>query len=89
MVVEKDAVFQRLVEEGFCGATDSILVTAKGMPDLCTRAFLQVLTSFFPKLMSVAGERPQEELSLSNMASFVAMLDSFVFCNGLKPLKIR
>ena len=70
VVVEKDAVFQRLVEEGFCGATDSILVTAKGMPDLCTRVFLQILTTFYPTLMSVAGERHQEQLSLSSRASF-------------------
>ena len=41
IVVEKDAVFERLVEdrvwEGICGG--AVLVTARGMPDLATRAF--------------------------------------------------
>ena len=41
VVVEKDAVFERLVEdrvwEGIAGG--AVLVTARGMPDLATRAF--------------------------------------------------
>nr|AKI32380.1 meiotic protein [Watanabea reniformis] len=50
VVLEKDAVFQRLAEERFSEATDSILVTAKGMPDLATRFFLKGLTSAFPHM---------------------------------------
>ena len=89
VVVEKDAVFQRLVEEGFCGATNSILVTAKGMPDLCTRAFLQVLTSFYPTLRSVAGEHPQQQLTKAvlvkhgHLCSNAAMLASSAGAGGL------
>lgn len=37
LVVEKDAVFQRLSEDRFFMAFPSILVTAKGFPDLASR----------------------------------------------------
>jgi len=47
LVVEKDAVFERLVEdrvwEGIAGG--AVLVTARGMPDLSTRAFCSHLVS--------------------------------------------
>lgn len=59
VVVEKDAVFQRLVDEGFAAATGSILVTAKGMPDLATRAFLQALMASAPHLVCVGGKLAQ------------------------------
>jgi hypothetical protein len=39
LVVEKDAVFQRLAEDGLPDALPLVMVTAKGMPDLATRAF--------------------------------------------------
>lgn len=58
VIVEKDAVFQRLVEEDFSTATNSILVTAKGMPDLATRLFLQLLSQAFPDLIVAAGRSP-------------------------------
>ncbi|DBA85877.1 TPA: hypothetical protein ACH3X1_005427 [Trebouxia sp. C0004] len=50
VVVEKDAIFQRLVEDGFCNLASSIIVTAKGMPDLSTRVFLRQLHEAFPQL---------------------------------------
>jgi meiotic recombination protein SPO11 len=37
LVVEKDAVFQRLSEDRFFMTVPSILITAKGFPDLATR----------------------------------------------------
>jgi DNA topoisomerase VI subunit A len=40
LVVEKDAVFQRLVEDRLHERLPLVLVTAKGNPDLATRAFL-------------------------------------------------
>ena len=55
VVVEKDAVFQRLAAEGFPEATSSILVTARGMPDFATRFFLQMLAEGCPHLVFVAG----------------------------------
>ncbi|DBA69797.1 TPA: hypothetical protein ACH3X2_012519 [Trebouxia sp. C0005] len=50
LVVEKDAIFQRLVEDGFCNLAPSIMLTAKGMPDLSTRVFLRQLHEAFPQL---------------------------------------
>jgi DNA topoisomerase VI subunit A len=44
IVVEKDAVFQRLVEDRIFDHIPCVLVTAKGMPDLATRALCAKLT---------------------------------------------
>ena len=55
MVVEKDAVFQRLLDEGFCESTESIIVTARGMPDFATRTFLSCLAAAFPDATLTAG----------------------------------
>ena len=49
-------MFERLAEEGFSATTNSILVTAKGMPDMSTRHFLQCLTSAFPDIIVAAGK---------------------------------
>ena len=39
VVVEKDAIFQRLTNDRFFDCVPCILITAKGMPDLGTRVF--------------------------------------------------
>ena len=41
IVVEKDAIFNRLAEDHFYDYVPSILVTAKGQPDMATRQFLK------------------------------------------------
>ncbi|XP_011301206.1 meiotic recombination protein SPO11 [Fopius arisanus] len=43
IVVEKDAVFQRLLEEDCTRKMKCILVTGKGYPDAATRAFVKML----------------------------------------------
>ena len=48
--VALQAIFQRLVEDSFCELALSIIVTAKGMPDLSTRVFLRQLHAAFPQL---------------------------------------
>lgn len=40
LVIEKDAIFQRLVGDRLHERLPLVLVTAKGNPDLATRAFL-------------------------------------------------
>jgi len=40
LVLEKFAIYQRLVEEGFCASRNCLLVTGRGMPDRATRALL-------------------------------------------------
>ena len=39
LVIEKDAVFQRLFEDSFPSLEPSIMVTGKGMPDMATREY--------------------------------------------------
>ena len=41
LVIEKDAVFNRLAEDHFYDYVPSILITAKGQPDVATRQFLK------------------------------------------------
>jgi meiotic recombination protein SPO11 len=43
LVVEKEGVYQRLVEDGLCTSRPCILVTSRGFPDWATRAFVAAL----------------------------------------------
>lgn len=43
LVVEKECIFQRLLDDGFTSQIPCVLVTAKGMPDVATRAFVHRL----------------------------------------------
>ncbi|KAF8066174.1 SPO11-2 [Scenedesmus sp. PABB004] len=45
LVVEKDAVFARLVEDRLHEALPCVLLTGRGMPDLASRAFLAALVA--------------------------------------------
>lgn len=47
LVVEKETVFERLVEDGFCKEYHCILITAKGMPDVASRYFLRKMRNTF------------------------------------------
>ncbi len=47
LIIEKDAIFQRLNREGFWKKENCILVTAKGMPDRATRRFVRRLNEEF------------------------------------------
>eukprot|EP00798_Chlamydomonas_sp_ICE-L_P008553 gene8553-33986_t len=47
-VIEKDAVFQRLVEDRIFNQLPCVVVTSKGMPDLATRAFCAHLLQSCP-----------------------------------------
>lgn len=44
LVIEKDAVFQKLLEENCCRALRCILVTGKGYPDVATRMLVKMLS---------------------------------------------
>lgn len=48
LVVEKDAVFNRLLQEKACRALNCVMLTARGMPDVATRAFLRRLAHLLP-----------------------------------------
>ncbi|KHN77993.1 Meiotic recombination protein spo-11 [Toxocara canis] len=48
LVVEKDATFQKLTQEGFLSQfSPALLVTGKGYPDISTRKFLKHITSIY------------------------------------------
>ncbi|XP_022157159.1 meiotic recombination protein SPO11-2 isoform X2 [Momordica charantia] len=50
IVVEKHAIFQRLLEDRVFNHFPSILITAKGYPDIATRYFLHRISEEFPNL---------------------------------------
>lgn len=54
LLVEKDAIFQRLQEDKFFHSIPCIIITAKGYPDLASRVFLHQLRCSFPFLPIVA-----------------------------------
>ncbi|KAH9719395.1 Meiotic recombination protein SPO11-2 [Citrus sinensis] len=54
IVVEKHAIFQRLTEDFVFNQIPSILITAKGYPDIATRFLLHRLNRAFPDLPILA-----------------------------------
>lgn len=48
LVVEKDTVFRKLVQEQFPAWARCVMITGRGVPDLATRQFLAVLHAKFP-----------------------------------------
>ncbi|PRQ17585.1 putative DNA topoisomerase (ATP-hydrolyzing) [Rosa chinensis] len=54
IVVEKHAIYQRLVEDHVFNQIPSILITAKGYPDIATRLLLHRLSHAFPDLPILA-----------------------------------
>ncbi|KAG2425773.1 hypothetical protein HXX76_013398 [Chlamydomonas incerta] len=53
VVVEKDAAFQRLAEDRLWERLPCVLITAKGFPDVATRAFAARLAAAFPAMQPV------------------------------------
>ncbi|TVU42861.1 hypothetical protein EJB05_09284, partial [Eragrostis curvula] len=50
IVLEKDAIFQRLAEDRLYNQLPCILITAKGYPDIATRFILHRLSQTFPNM---------------------------------------
>lgn len=50
ILVEKDAIFQRLAEDRLYNQIPCILITAKGYPDIATRFILHRLSQTFPNM---------------------------------------
>ena len=73
VIVEKDAVFQRLVEDGFAEQTGTILVTAKGMPDMATRVFLHFLCTALPHLHQFAGGSGLPAVTLTQSSAVLVL----------------
>ncbi|KAI4315465.1 hypothetical protein L6164_028272 [Bauhinia variegata] len=54
IIVEKHAIFQRLTEDRFFHQIPSIIITAKGYPDIATRFLLHRISRGFPDLPILA-----------------------------------
>ncbi|XP_031495683.1 meiotic recombination protein SPO11-2 [Nymphaea colorata] len=54
IIVEKDAIFQRLAEDRIFDQIPCIMITAKGYPDVATRFLLHRLSKIFPDLPILA-----------------------------------
>ncbi|GMH09369.1 hypothetical protein Nepgr_011210 [Nepenthes gracilis] len=54
IVIEKHAIFQRLAEDRIFNQIPSILITAKGYPDIATRFLLHRISQDFPSLTVLA-----------------------------------
>lgn len=50
-LLDSTMIWSRLTEDRFFEHVPSVLVTARGMPDLCTRIFLNELISKAPQLI--------------------------------------
>lgn len=55
LVIEKEAVFRSLVNSSLWAQLPVILVTASGMPDLASRAFLRHLADSLPGELTFFG----------------------------------
>ncbi len=52
LVVEKDATFQRLIDDKFLDKYSAILITGKGSPDINTRQFLNLIYKKYSNLLN-------------------------------------
>jgi DNA topoisomerase VI subunit A len=66
LVVEKDCIFQRLTEDRLHERLPIVLVTAKGQPDLATRAFLSRREGSWG-IQQCVGEQPPENVRVQRI----------------------
>ena len=93
LVVEKDAVFDRLRRERVWERVPLVLVTAKGFPDLATRAFLKGIQTRFPSIttLGLVDWNPSGALILRayRSGSARAALESAAYALEVKWLGVR
>lgn len=93
LVVEKDAVFDRLRRERIWERVPLVLVTAKGFPDLATRAFLKGIQNRFPSvtMLGLVDWNPSGALILRayRSGSARAALESARYALEVKWLGVR
>ena len=93
LVVEKDAVFDRLRRERVWERVPLVLVTAKGFPDLATRAFLKGIQTRFPSIttLGLVDWNPSGALILRayRSGSAHAALESAAYALEVKWLGVR
>ena len=65
LIIEKDAIFQALTQDKLFEQLPCVLVTAKGMPDVATRAFCSRIMSAFPS-MTVSLKQSTDSFGLDS-----------------------
>ncbi|XP_047332839.1 meiotic recombination protein SPO11-2-like isoform X2 [Impatiens glandulifera] len=93
IVVEKHAIFQRLVEDCVFNQIPSILITGKGYPDIATRFFLHRLSRAYPEL-PILGLVDWNPAGLAVLCTFkygsIGMgLEAYKYACNVKWLGIR
>ncbi|KAG9474662.1 hypothetical protein GDO78_004785 [Eleutherodactylus coqui] len=68
LIIEKDATFQRLLDDDFCGKCGPcILITGKGVPDVNTRLFVRKLWDTFQiPIFTLVDADPHGMLTISD-----------------------
>lgn len=87
LVVEKEAIFHRLVEDGFTRSASCILIACCGYPDVAVRAAVSRIANFFPVcqprlLVFISFDRRRRLLSLCS-ANIAVFLFQTITCVGL------
>ncbi|XP_020685355.1 meiotic recombination protein SPO11-2 [Dendrobium catenatum] len=93
IVVEKDAIFQRLAEDCLFNLVPCILITAKGYPDIATRFLLFRLNQTFSELpiLGLVDWNPAglAILSTYKYGSIAMGLESYRYACNIKWLGLR
>lgn len=93
IVIEKDAIFQRLSEDLLFNAIPCILITAKGFPDIATRFLLYRLNQNFSKMpiLALVDWNPAglAILSTYKFGSITMGLESYRYACNIKWLGLR
>ncbi|RZC57194.1 hypothetical protein C5167_004497 [Papaver somniferum] len=93
IVVEKHAIFQRLAEDRIFNQIPSILITAKGYPDIATRFLLHRLSRAFPNLPIFALQyRNPAGLAILGTYKFGSIgmgLEAYKYACNVKWLGVR
>nr|XP_018676843.1 PREDICTED: meiotic recombination protein SPO11-2 isoform X2 [Musa acuminata subsp. malaccensis] len=93
IIIEKDAIFQRLAEDHFFNQIPCILITSKGYPDIATRFLLHRISQTFPDMTILAlmdwNPAGLAILSTYKFGSITTGLESYRYACNVKWLGLR
>ncbi|XP_064996889.1 meiotic recombination protein SPO11-2-like isoform X4 [Musa acuminata AAA Group] len=93
IIIEKDAIFQRLAEDHFFNQIPCILITSKGYPDIATRFLLHRISQTFPDMTILAlmdwNPSGLAILCTYKFGSITTGLESYRYACNVKWLGLR
>ncbi|XP_064955270.1 meiotic recombination protein SPO11-2 isoform X3 [Musa acuminata AAA Group] len=93
IIIEKDAIFQRLAEDHFFNQIPCILITSKGYPDIATRFLLHRISQTFPDMTILAlmdwNPAGLAILCTYKFGSITTGLESYRYACNVKWLGLR